>query len=209
MWRIAEIMLLPSTATLFTVVVVGIPLSQQYFYNGIKSGLEPDLKHSLFLDRIGQCRWQRDLAMFLTDMRIVQRNHTHYVMSGVLRIRRNITEPIGATVSIKICQNATQCRPFVDPPVHVGDVCKFLQVQRNSSLGVVLGRSIPPLECPFAKGLYRINDALVDYKPFRYFSPHVSKLWRIDFVGESNRTRVFCVRIELYVYSWEDMLPRY
>uniref|UniRef100_A0A182MG05 MD-2-related lipid-recognition domain-containing protein n=1 Tax=Anopheles culicifacies TaxID=139723 RepID=A0A182MG05_9DIPT len=202
-------MLPRSTTALVTVVVVGIQLSQQYFYNGIKSGLEPDLKHSLFLDRIGQCRWQSDLAIFLADMRIVQRNHTHYVISGVLRIRRNITEATTASVSIEICQNTTQCRPFVDPPVSMGDVCKFLDGQRNSSLGEILSHSVPAIECPFTKGLYRINDALVDYKLFRYFSPHVSKLWRIDFVGESDRKRVFCVRIELFVYSWEDMLPRY
>uniref|UniRef100_A0A182Y0W6 MD-2-related lipid-recognition domain-containing protein n=1 Tax=Anopheles stephensi TaxID=30069 RepID=A0A182Y0W6_ANOST len=201
-----------STTTLFAVVIVlagGIPLTEQYFYNGIKSGLEPDLKHSLFLDRIGQCRWQPDLAVFLADMRIVQRNHTHYVLSGVLRVRRNITQATTGTVSIEICQNTTHCRPFVDPPVNVGDVCRFLDEQRNSSLGDVLGRSVPPLECPFTKGLHRINDALVDYKPFRYFSPHVSKFWRIDFVGESDRKRVLCMRIELFVYSWEDMLPRY
>uniref|UniRef100_A0A182RN43 MD-2-related lipid-recognition domain-containing protein n=1 Tax=Anopheles funestus TaxID=62324 RepID=A0A182RN43_ANOFN len=161
-------MLLPSTTALFTVVaLVGIQLTHQYFYNGIKSGLEPDLKHSLFLDRIGQCRWQRDLAIFLADMRLVQRNHTHYVMSGVLRIRRNITEPTMATVSIEICQNTTHCRPFVDPPVNIGDLCKFLCEQRNSSLGEVLGHSVPPIECPFTEGVYRINDALLDYKPFR------------------------------------------
>uniref|UniRef100_A0A182T397 Secreted protein n=1 Tax=Anopheles maculatus TaxID=74869 RepID=A0A182T397_9DIPT len=112
-----------STATLFTVVIVAsiVRLSEQYFYNGIKSGLEPDLKHSLFLDRIGQCRWQPDLAIFLADMRIVQRNHTHYVISGVLRVRRNITQATTGTVSIEICQNATHCRPFVDPPVNIGD----------------------------------------------------------------------------------------
>uniref|UniRef100_A0A182NM78 MD-2-related lipid-recognition domain-containing protein n=1 Tax=Anopheles dirus TaxID=7168 RepID=A0A182NM78_9DIPT len=186
-----------------------IHTGEPYFYNGIKSGLEPDLKHSLFLDRIGQCRWQRDLTVFLADMRIAQQNNTHYVVSGVLRVRRNITQPTTATVSIEICQNATHCRPFVDPPVAVGDLCRFLCEQRNSSLGEVLGHSVPALDCPLREGVYRINDALVDYKPFRYFSPHVSKLWRIDLVGESDRRRVFCVRIELFVYSWEDMLPRY
>ncbi|XP_050075594.1 uncharacterized protein LOC126563029 [Anopheles maculipalpis] len=210
MCLITEIMPPQSTTTLLAVVIAAnFQLSEHYFYNGIKSGLEPDLKHSLFLDRIGQCRWQPDLAMFLADMRIVQRNHTHYVLSGVLRIRRNITQTTTGTVSIEICQNTTHCRPFVAPPVNIGDVCKFLTEQRNSSLANVLEHSVPPLECPFTKGVRRINDALVDYKPFRYFSPHVSKLWRIDFVGESDHKRVFCIRIELFVYSWEDMLPRY
>uniref|UniRef100_A0A182PN75 MD-2-related lipid-recognition domain-containing protein n=1 Tax=Anopheles epiroticus TaxID=199890 RepID=A0A182PN75_9DIPT len=202
-------MLNVNISLLLVVILGGIRLSDSYFYNGIKSGLEPDLKHSLFLDRVGQCRWQRDLPIFLSDMRIAQRNNTHYVVSGVLRVRRNITQLTTATVSIEICQNATSCRPFIDRPVAIGDVCRFVVDQRNSSLGEVLGRSVPPLVCPLVEGVYRINDALVDYKPFRYFSPHVSKLWRIDLVGESDRKRVFCVRIELYVYSWEDMLPRY
>uniref|UniRef100_A0A8W7PWS7 MD-2-related lipid-recognition domain-containing protein n=1 Tax=Anopheles coluzzii TaxID=1518534 RepID=A0A8W7PWS7_ANOCL len=199
------------TSLLFALVVAlsGIRPGEPYFYNGIKSGLEPDLKHSLFLDRVGQCRWQHDLPIFLSDMRIAQQNNTHYVISGVLRVRRNITDATTGTVSIEICQNTTQCRPFIDRPVAIGDVCQFLAEKRPSSLGEVLGHSVPPLRCPLTKGVYRINDALVDYKPFRYFSPNVSKLWRIDLVAESGQKRLFCVRIELYVYSWEDMLPRY
>ncbi|XP_053676881.1 uncharacterized protein LOC128727045 [Anopheles nili] len=205
---ITKIMLYPTTTLLF-VAVLAVGPSGPYLYNGIKSGLEADLKHSLFLNRIGQCRWQPGLTIFLADMRIAQRSNTQYVVSGVLAVRKNITHPATATVAIEICQNTTHCRPFFDPPVAVGDVCEFLRDQRNSSMGKVLAHSVPPLECPLRKGYYRINDALVDYKPFRYFSPHVSKLWRIDLVGESEGRRIFCVRIELYVYSWEDMLPRY
>uniref|UniRef100_A0A182KCW5 MD-2-related lipid-recognition domain-containing protein n=1 Tax=Anopheles christyi TaxID=43041 RepID=A0A182KCW5_9DIPT len=203
-------MLRLGTSLLVVVLVTSsIPSSEQYFYNGIKSGLEPDLKHSLFLDRVGQCRWQRDLPLLMSDMRIAQQNNTHYVISGVLRVRRNITETMMGTVSIEICQNATQCRPFIDPPVAIGDLCRFLTDQRNNTLGEVLGHSVPPVGCPITQGVYRINDALVDYKPFRYFSPNVSKLWRIELVLNCGQKRVFCVRIELHVYSWEDMLPRY
>uniref|UniRef100_A0A182IM54 MD-2-related lipid-recognition domain-containing protein n=1 Tax=Anopheles atroparvus TaxID=41427 RepID=A0A182IM54_ANOAO len=159
-----------TSTPLLMVVIVHLSVIQpsaQYFFNGIKSGLDEDLKHSLFLSHIGQCRWQRDLSVFLGDMRIVQRTNTEYVVSGVLAVRRNLTDVLTATVKIEICQNETHCRPFVEPPIAVGDVCEFLRDQQNTSLGTILAHSVPPLECPLRKGLYRINDALLDYKPFR------------------------------------------
>ncbi|KFB44571.1 AGAP005493-PA-like protein [Anopheles sinensis] len=159
-----------TSTSLFMVAAVHLIVIQpsgQYFFNGIKSGLDEDLKNSLFLSHIGQCRWQQDLSVFLGDMRIVQRSNTQYVVSGVFVVRRNLTGPIATAVKIEICQNETHCRPFVEPPVAVGDVCDFLRHKQNTSLGAILSYGIPPLVCPLQKGLYRVNDALVDYKPFR------------------------------------------
>ncbi|XP_050094075.1 uncharacterized protein LOC126576815 [Anopheles aquasalis] len=187
-------------------------LSEQYFFNGIKSGLDADLKHSLFLRRVGQCEGQRHLAIYLADAQIAQQNNTHYIVSGVLTVRRNITDgPLEGTVTIAICHNETQCRPFIEPPVTIGDVCElFTNGSRSHSIfGQILGHSIPELRCPLSEGIFRLVDIPLDYKPFRYFSPHVSKIWRIDLSGVSHGRRVFCVRIEMFVYSWEDMLPRY
>ncbi|XP_058065958.1 uncharacterized protein LOC131215583 [Anopheles bellator] len=198
-------------AVMFAIVYCALR-SEQYFFNGIKSGLDGDLKNSLFLSRVGQCEGQRHLAIYLADARIAQQNNTHYVVSGVLTVRRNITgRPLAGTVAIKICHNATNCRSFVEPPVAVGDVCELFQQGslRNTSFGAVLAHSIPRLACPLSRGLYRLNDILLDYKLFRYFAPHVSNIWRIDMSGESDGKRVFCVRIEMFLYSWEDMLPRY
>uniref|UniRef100_A0A182FF07 Uncharacterized protein n=2 Tax=Anopheles albimanus TaxID=7167 RepID=A0A182FF07_ANOAL len=145
-------------------------MSEQYFFNGIKSGLDADLKHSLFLHRVGQCEDQRHLALYLADALIAQQNNTHYIVSAVLTVRRNITDgPLEGTVAIAICLNETQCRPFIEPPVTIGDVCELFSngSLSHSIFGQILGHSTPELRCPLSEGIYRLVDIPLDYKPFR------------------------------------------
>nr|XP_029732484.1 uncharacterized protein LOC115268540 [Aedes albopictus] len=173
-------------------------------------GLSPQLsgigKKKLVVHRVGQCPGQKNLPIFVPDMRVAPYNATNMAVSGVIEFREDFPNGWDVSATVKKCddfRSSASCRPYLNNIAN-SDQCMLLRIGGEMMWMKYLNSISPKAICPFRKGNYTYGETLVDddwssMYDAGYMPGSGTTYWEVEINGKVKNQLVLCIIVQLNV----------
>ncbi|XP_035785363.1 uncharacterized protein LOC118463121 [Anopheles albimanus] len=157
-------------------------------------------KRRVIVKRAGQCLGQKELPIFLPDMRIAAYNRTHSTIAGEVIFREDFPDGWSSGATIRKCDDlhdSSNCRPFLGNLANT-DACTLL-ADSEAMYARYYATIQPKPVCPFRKGVYNVSEQLIDDGVSRFLPGAGSTFWEVRITGKQDNRLVMCIVMRLNV----------